>query len=323
MEYKDYYKILGVDRKADADAIKQSYRRLARKYHPDVSKEANAEEQFKNVQEAYEVLKDKEKRAAYDELGADWKAGQDFRPPPGWDANANFRHAGGGRGQQFTEEDMGQFSDFFSNMFGRGQTGGFDGQHGHGFRQRGGDQRAKIQISLSEAYHGGARNIQLQMPEIDTDGRMSHKLRTLKIVIPAGAAQGQQLRLGGQGAPGVGGGSSGDLYLEIEITDHPLFTLQGRDVYLTLPVTPWEAALGAEIKIPTLGGSVGLKLKPDSQSGQKLRLKGRGMPGKPVAGDQYAVLQIQTPAAHSEEQKRIYQQMATTMPFNPRKDWVV
>ena len=323
MEYKDYYKILGVDRKADGDAIKQAYRRLARKYHPDVSKEPNAEEQFKNVQEAYEVLKDKEKRAAYDELGSNWQAGQDFRPPPGWDANANFRHAGGARGQQFSEEDLGQFSDFFSNMFGRGRQGGFDEYAEQSFSQRGSDQHAKIQITLNEAYHGGSRNIQLQMPEMDEHRRMTHKLRTLKVIIPAGAAQGQQLRLTGQGAPGMGGAPNGDLYLEMHITDHPLFTLQGRDVYLTLPVTPWEAALGAEIKIPTLGGMVDLKLNPDSQSGQKLRFKGRGMPGKPVAGDQYAVLQIQTPAPHNDEQKRLYQQMATSMPFNPRKDWVV
>lgn len=326
MEYKDYYKILGVDRKADEATIKQAYRRLARKYHPDVSKEPNAEEQFKNVQEAYEVLKDKEKRAAYDELGSQWQAGQDFRPPPGWDANTRFRHAGGGaHGAQFSEEDLGQFSDFFANIFG-GRGGGFQQQQGfhqRGFQQRGADQHARIQVTLEEAFHGGARTLQLQMPEVDAHGNMTHKLRTLKVTIPAGAAQGQQLRLNGQGAPGHGGAPNGDLYLEIEIKPHPLYSLQGRDVYLTLPVTPWEAALGAEIKIPTLAGPVGLKLAADSQSGQKLRLKGRGMPGKPVAGDQYAVLQIQTPAPHNEEQKNLYQQMATSMPFNPRKDWVV
>lgn len=315
MEYKDYYKILGVDKKADEATIKQAYRRLARKFHPDVSKEPNAEEQFKNVQEAYEVLKDKDKRAAYDELGSNWQAGQDFRPPPGWDANAHFRHGSRGQ-QQFNEEDLGQFSDFFANMFGGGRQGGFAGGQGRpGFKQRGGDQHAKIQVPLNEAFHGATRTIQLQMPD--------HQLRTLKVMIPAGAQQGQQLRLQGQGLPGINGGPNGDLFLEIEIQKHPLFSLQGRDVYITLPVTPWEAALGAEIKIPTLGGPVGLRLNPDSQSGQKLRLKGRGMPGKPAAGDQYAVLQIQTPAPHNDEQKNLYKQMATTMPFNPRKDWVV
>jgi curved DNA-binding protein len=320
MEYKDYYKILGVDRKADADAIKNAYRRLARKYHPDVSKEPNAEEQFKNVQEAYEVLKDKEKRAAYDELGSNWKAGQDFRPPPGWDGQRAHSQYGGAGGQQFSEDDMGQFSDFFSNIFGS-QGGGR--RSSRSFKQRGSDQHAKIAVTLEDAYRGVSRTIQMQMPEVDAEGRMQQKLRTLKVTIPAGASEGQQLRLAGQGGPGAGGGPNGDLYLEIGIEPHRLFTLQGRDVYLTLPVTPWEAALGAEIKIPTLGGPVGLKLGPDSQSGQKLRLKGRGMPAKPTAGDQFAILQIQTPAPHTDEQKQIYKKMAETMPFNPRKDWVV
>ncbi len=172
MEYKDYYKILGVDRKADADAIKQSYRRLARKYHPDVSKEKNAEEQFKNVQEAYEVLKDKEKRAAYDELGSNWKAGQDFRPPPGWDARAHAQHAGRGQGQQFSEEDLGGFSDFFSNIFGQRARGGFGGRASEEFSQRGNDQHAKIAVTLEEAFRGGSRTIQLQMPELNEYGHM-------------------------------------------------------------------------------------------------------------------------------------------------------
>ncbi|HTM63550.1 MAG TPA: DnaJ C-terminal domain-containing protein [Gammaproteobacteria bacterium] len=322
MEYKDYYKILGVERGADADAIKHAYRRMARKYHPDVSKEKNAEEQFKNVQEAYEVLKDPEKRSAYDALGSNWKAGQEFRPPPGWDADKRFHQAGG---RQFSEEDLHDFSDFFSNIFGGGggAHAGFGRRSAHEFRQRGNDQHAKILVTLDEAFAGGERTIQLQVPEIDAEGRIQQKVRTLKVIIPSGAVQGQQLRLAGQGGPGIGGGPNGDLYLEIDIQNHPLFTLQGRDIYMTLPVTPWEAALGAEIKIPTLGGPVGLKLTPDSQSGQKLRLKGRGMPGKPAAGDQYAVLQIQTPSPHNDEQKRIYQDMAAAMPFNPRKDWVV
>lgn len=321
MEYKDYYKILGVDRNTDEAAIKQAYRRLARKYHPDVSKEPNAEEHFKNVQEAYEVLKDKEKRAAYDALGSNWQAGQEFRPPPGWESGGSrFYHAG--NGGQFSEEDLHGFSDFFANIFG-GRHEGFGRHAAQAFRQRGADQHAKIQVTLEEAYKGASRTIQLQMPEVDEHGRVQQKLRTLKVIIPAGAVQGQQLRLAGQGGSGMGGGPNGDLYLEIDILNHSLFALQGHDIYLTLPVTPWEAALGAEIKIPTLGGPVGLKLKPDSQSGQKLRLKGRGMPAKPAHGDQYVVLQIQTPAPHNENQKQIYQQMADAMPFNPRKDWVI
>lgn len=318
MEYKDYYKILGVEKSASQDDIKQSYRRLARKYHPDVSKEANAEDKFKDLQEAYEVLKDKEKRSAYDQLGSNWKQGQEFRPPPGWDAKSRFYTSNDG--SDFSENDMGGFSDFFSNLFGRSQRRQTGEEFG-GFRQRGSDQQAMIQIPLEEAFNGTVRSLQLQVPEMDASGRMRQSTRTIKVTIPAGASQGQKLRLAKQGAPGMGGADAGDLYLEIDIQPHPLFSLKGNDVYLTLPVTPWEAALGAEIKIPTLGGRVGLKLAPNSQSGQKLRLKGRGMPGKPAVGDQYAILQIHTPPAHTDEQKQIYEKMAQAMPFDPRKDW--
>lgn len=323
MEYKDYYAALGVKKDASQDEIKHAYRRLARKYHPDVSKEMNAEEKFKNLQEAYEVLKDPEKRSAYDQLGSNWKAGQDFRPPPGWDSNTRFYTSEDGGG--FADADMGGFSDFFSQLFGRGgqarghtRAGGFEG-----FQQRGNDQQAKINISLEDAFRGTQKTLQLQMPEMDASGRMQHNLRTIKVNIPAGAMPGQKLRLAGQGAPGYGGAPAGDLYLEIEIDPHPYYTLQGHDIYLTLPVTPWEAALGASVKVPTLGGTVGLKLAPGSQSGQKLRLKGRGLPVKPTAGDQYAVLQIHTPQPHGDEQKQVYERMAQLMPFDPRKDWKV
>lgn len=316
MEYKDYYAVLGVDKKASQDDIKHAYRRLARKYHPDVSKESNAEEKFKNLQEAYEVLKDPEKRSAYDQLGSNWKAGQEFRPPPGWNANTHFYTSGDGQG--FSEEDLGGFSDFFSQLFGRaghGQRGGFHGREEfREFKQRGSDQHAKINISLSEAFHGTSKTFQLQIHD---------QVRTIKVNIPAGAAQGQQLRLANQGNPGMGGAPAGDLYLEIDIQSDPLYSLKGRDVYITLPVTPWEAALGADIRVPTLAGPVGLKLAPGSHSGQKLRLKGRGMPGKPASGDQYAILQIDTPPAHTDEQRQLYQKMAQVMPFNPRKDWPV
>jgi curved DNA-binding protein len=298
MEYKDYYAVLGVDKKASADDIKHAYRKLARKYHPDVSKETNAEEKFKNVQEAYEVLKDAEKRASYDQLGSNWKAGQDFRPPPGWQGQGH-----GQQGSPFEDADMGDYSDFFSQIFGRNRRQ-------QNFKQRGADQQAKITISLHDAYRGATKTLQLQ----------SH---AIKVNIPAGSSEGQQLRLAQQGSPGMGGGPNGDLYLEIHIEPDPLFSLQGSDVYVTLPITPWEAALGASIKIPTLGGTVGMKLAPNAQSGQKIRLKGRGMPAKPIAGDQYAIVQIQTPVPHTEEQKQFYQKMADTMPFNPRKDWPV
>lgn len=323
MEYKDYYSILGVAKTASQDDIKKSYRRLARKYHPDVSKEKNAEEQFKNVQEAYEVLKDPEKRKAYDTLGSNWKQGQDFRPPPGWGENMHFYSNGPGGGE-FSEEDLGGFSDFFSQLFGRARGGGGRRAHGFeggGFQQRGQDQRAAIRIPLREAYSGVSKTIQLQVPEVDAQGNVHPGIRTLKVTIPPGAKEGQQLRLANQGSPGYGGGPAGDLYLEIEIEPDSLFTLKGNDVYITLPVTPWEAALGADIKIPTLGGQVGLKLAPNSQSGQKLRLKGRGMPAKPAPGDQYAIIQINTPPAHTEEQKTVYKKMAEALPFNPRTNW--
>lgn len=316
MEYKDYYKVLGVEKTASDDDIKQAYRRLARKYHPDVSKEANAEDKFKDLQEAYEVLKDAEKRKAYDQLGSNWKQGQEFRPPPDWDANSRFYSS-----SDFSDSDMGGFSDFFANLFGgRGQRPGRG--HGDRFSQRGQDQQAKVSVTLEEAYNGTTRTIQMQMPEIDANGQMHNALRTIKVTIPKGATEGQQLRLAKQGGPGIGGGPAGDLYLEIEIKPHSLFSLKGNDVYLTVPVTPWEAALGTAINIPTLGGRVGLKLAPNSQTGLKLRLKGRGMPGKPAAGDQYAVLQIMTPPAKTDEQKQLYEKMGHVMPFNPRKDWL-
>lgn len=317
MEYKDYYKILGVDKKASQEDIKKAYRRLARKYHPDVSKEPNAEEQFKNVQEAYEVLKDPEKRSAYDQLGSNWKAGQEFRPPPDWNSHTRFYTNQG----EFTEADMGGFSDFFTNLFGRSR--GFGREEYEGFSQRGADQHAKVNITLEEAFRGVARTLQLQIPEVDASGRVHHKLRTLKINIPAGASQGQQLRLAGQGGPGISNGPAGDLYLEIDIQPHAIFSLQGKDVYITLPVTPWEAALGAEIKVPTLGGTVGLKLAAGSESGQKLRLKGRGMPSKSAAGDQYAIVQIDTPPAKTDESRQLYEKMAQLMPFNPRQHWSI
>lgn len=334
MEYKDYYKILNVDKKASEAEIKQAYRRLARKFHPDVSKEKNAEEQFKNVKEAYEVLKDPAKRQAYDQLGSNWQAGQEFRPPPGWEGG-NFRYSSGEPGD-FSYEDLGGggFSDFFSQLFGGGRSrtrkaqSGFQGhQHQGGafdfqeFQQRGRDQHAKVNLSLEEAFRGGSKTIHLQIPEMDSSGRIQHKTRTLKITIPAGATTGQQLRLTGQGEPGINGGPAGDLYVELHLEPHHLFSVQGKDIYLTLPVTPWEAALGAQIKVPTLGGSVDLKLQPGSQTGQKLRLKGRGLPSKHTPGDQYAIVQILTPPAQTDAQRQVYQNMATILPFNPRAGW--
>lgn len=313
MEYKDYYKTLGISRTATPDEIKRSYRKLARKYHPDVSKEKNAEEQFKAVQEAYEVLKDTKKREAYDQLGSDWRSGQDFRPPPNWQESANFG------GANFSDINSEEFSDFFSSLFGQRGQGSFRGRHA-GFKQRGQDEHAKITVPLEDAFHGASKTIRLVTHEMGPDGRMHAKPHTLKITIPTGVTSGQQLRLANQGSPGIGGAPAGDLYLEIEIEPNPIFTLQGRDVYLTLPITPWEAALGAKVTIPTLGGNVEMKIAPNSQAGQKLRLKGRGLSSKTESGDQYALLQIVTPPAQTEAQRELYEKMAAAMPFNPREN---
>lgn len=315
MEYKDYYKVLGVSRDATPDVIKRAYRKLARKYHPDVSKEANAEEHFKEVQEAYEVLKDEKKRASYDQLGSQWKSGQEFRTPPGWQG------FGDGSGSFYTEDISGagggNFSDFFEAIFGRTAQSGH-----HRARpvraQRGRDEHAKIRITLNEAFQGGSQTIYFKVPELDAKGQLNEVTRTLKITIPPGIISGQQLRLSHQGGKGKNGGPNGDLFLEIDIEPHPYFTLQARNVYLTLPITPWEAALGAKIKVPTLGGAVDLKITPGSQAGQTLRLKGRGLPGKPDAGDQYILLQILTPPAKTDTARHLYEQMAKELPFDPR-----
>ncbi|HID49595.1 MAG TPA: J domain-containing protein [Chromatiales bacterium] len=313
MKYKDYYEIMGVSRDATQDEIKRAYRKLARKYHPDVSKEADAEARFKEVGEAYEVLKDPEKRAAYDQLGTNWQAGQEFHPPPGWDAG--FEFSGGG----YTEADAAHFSDFFEDLFGRGGVHGFHtGRGQREFHGKGQDHHARILIRLEDAYRGSERAITLRVPEVDASGHVVTRDRTLQVKIPKGITRGQRIRLRGQGAPGVGQGEAGDLYLEVEFEPHPFYRVEGRDIYLDLPVTPWEAALGATVAIPTLGGTVDLKIPPGSQTGRKLRLKGRGLPGTPP-GDQYVILQIETPPAKDDKARALYQRMQQEMNFNPRR----
>ncbi len=317
MEYKDYYATLGVDKKATADDIKQAYRRLARKFHPDVSKEANAEDKFKSVQEAYEVLKNPEKRAAYDQLGSNWQAGQEFRPPPNWEGARSGRQQGE---HQFSAEEMAGFSDFFSNLF-RGQRGSRQYADEGDFKQRGADQQAIITLTLEEAFHGASKTFQLQVPEFTADGQVQQHIKTIKLTIPAGTMPGQQLRLAGQGGPGFNGGPAGDLFLTTEILPHPLYQLDGKDIYLTLPISPWEAALGTQVTLPTLAGKVELKVPAGASAGQKLRLKGRGMPAKPTAGDQYAVVQIVVPPVTTPEQKALFETLAQKIPFNPRQQW--
>jgi len=311
MEFKDYYQILGVPREATQDDIKRAYRKLARKYHPDVSKEKDAEARFKEVGEAYEVLKDPEKRAAYDQVGKQWKAGQEFHPPPDWSREFDFR--GGG----FTEADPSRFSDFFRSIFGHGGRGGEHFEHAT-FRARGSDQHAKILVDLEDAYHGATRTITLTIPELDAQGNIVGQLRTLNVKIPKGIMAGQRIRLAGQGGAGFGGGPNGDLYLEVEFQPNPLFRAEKHDIYLELPVTPWEAALGTTVVAPTLGGKVELKIPPGSQTGAKLRLKGRGLPGK-TPGDQYVVLRLVTPPADTPEAKALYRTMAEKLPLNPRE----
>ena len=313
MEFKDYYQVMGVKKDATQDEIKRAYRKLARKFHPDVSKEANAEAKFKELGEAYEVLKDPEKRAAYDQLGSQYAAGQDFRPPPGWDAGFEFRDAGG------EEHDLGGFSDFFESLFGgaarRPQTGG--ARRTREFRMRGEDHHAKIMVELEDSYGGASRAITLQVPEVTGDGHVRTRARTLNVRIPKGVRQGQQIRLAGQGGPGFGGGEAGDLYLEIEFNPRGRYRVDGADVYLELPVAPWEAALGATVKAPTPAGAVDLKIPPNSQGGQKLRLKGRGIPAR-EPGDFYVELRIALPRADSDEARDAYRAMQSEFAFNPR-----
>ena len=312
MEFRDYYEIMGVARDATQDDIKRAYRKLARKYHPDVSKEADAEARFKEVGEAYEVLKDPEKRTAYDQLGANWKAGQDFRPPPDWDQGFEF-HGGG-----FTGADAAGFSDFFESLFGRGSVGaGFGGARAGGFHAHGEDAQARVVIDLEDAYQGATRTLTLKHTELGNDGRPQLRERTLNVRIPKGVRQGQQIRLSGQGDPGIGQGKAGDLYLEVTFRPHAHYHVEGADVFLDLPVAPWEAALGATVKVPTPTGAVDLKIPAGSSNGRKLRLKGRGIPAR-TAGDMYVVLQVALPAADSEADRAAYRAFEQAMAFNPR-----
>ncbi|MDY0389725.1 DnaJ C-terminal domain-containing protein [Desulfobulbus oligotrophicus] len=309
MEYKDYYKILDVSRDATQDQIKQAYRKVARKYHPDVSKETNAETKFKEIGEAYEVLKDPEKRAAYDKFGTNWQHGQDFETPPNWDAGFEFSGTG------YSAGDAGDFSDFFEALFGHART---ESRQDRNVRMRGSDQHAKIVIPIADAYHGSRQTITLSRPVVDTTGRVTTRPHILHVTIPKGIVAGQRIRLEGQGSPGYGENMGGDLYLEISFQEDRLFHAEKRDIHLTLPISPWEAALGAKVTVPTLGGNVQLKIPPGSQAGKKLRLKGRGLCTASLLGDQIVTLQIVVPEAQNEEQRALYRTMAEKMAFNPR-----
>ncbi len=318
MEYQDYYKVLGVARTSTAEEIKKSYRRLARKYHPDVSKEKDAEQKFKEVQEAYEVLKDPEKRAAYDQLGSDWKSGQQFRPPPDWASGFEFSGRSGARapGGAHVFEEQG-FSDFFSSLFGGAAPFAAAGRRQ---QQAGRDHHARIEIDLEEAFGGGTRTLELKRPELESDGTLELRSHAVRVTIPAGVADGQLIRLAGQGEAAPGGGRAGDLYLEVHVRPHRLYQLDGRDVILPLPVAPWEAALGARVTVPTLGGAVDMQVPAGAQSGQKLRLRGRGLPGSPP-GDEYVQLKVVLPPANSPASRALYEEMRSKLAsFDPRAD---
>jgi curved DNA-binding protein len=317
VEYKDYYKTLGVSRDASREDINRAYRKLARKYHPDLNKEAGAEEKFKEINEAYEVLKDPDKRKKYDQLGSRWQEGQDFRPPPGWDFH--FEKRPDGRSQQFySKGDV--FSDFFESLFGGAFHQGprtTDSREPFTGGRRSANHETTLRISLEEAYRGGTKFITLESQHVSTDGNISVQPKRLEIKIPRGILQGQKIRLAGQG--GMEGRTDGDLYLKIEIDPHPRFRLEGRHLHTDLALTPWEAALGGQVQVPSLDGSVTLTVPKGTQSGQKLRLKGKGMPNpKGVAGDLYVTAKIKVPKRLSRKERELYEKMRKVSSFNPR-----
>jgi curved DNA-binding protein len=307
MEFKDYYATLGVEKTATADDIKKAYRRLARRYHPDVSKEPDAAERMSAINEANTVLSDPEKRAAYDALGRR-PPGQDFRPPPDWDAGFEFSGDESAPGQD-------EFSDFFANLFGRAARA----RRGpEAASMRGGDHHAKVVIDLADAYHGATRAVTLRSARLDTQGHVVTEERTLDVTIPRGVRAGQHIRLRGQGAPGYGGGPAGDLYLEIEFRPDDRYAVDGRDVTQRVPVAPWEAALGASIEVATPSGPVEVTVPANSPSGRRLRLRGRGIPGAPP-GDLYLELDLVLPPADTEAARELYRTMERDMKFNPRQ----
>ncbi len=317
MEFKDYYTTLGIERDATQDEVKRAYRKLARKFHPDINKEADAENRFKEVGEAYEVLQDTEKRAAYDKFGQNWQAGQNFDPPSDWDNG--FEFTGGG----YTENDSSQFSDFFESLFGAqgadGGAGPFTGQQRQ-YSGKGQDLHAKISINLEDSYQGTKQSLTLQRPAVNESGHVITRPHTLEVNIPKGVTEGQRIRLAGQGAEGMGNGTNGDLFLEIVFKHHAHFTPDKRDIMLTLPISPWEAALGATIPVPTLGGKVELTIPAGSQTGKKLRLKGRGLSTAKQVGNQYVTLAIMVPKAETETETELFRNMEKQMSFNPRSN---
>ena len=305
MEFKDYYQALGVPRDAPVEEVKKAYRKLARKYHPDVSKEPGAEARMKEVNEAYAVLSDPEKRAAYDQLGSGYQPGQDFRPPPNWDTGFEFS---GGR---FSGAEAADFSDFFSELFGR-MGGRAAGAHG-------GDHHARILLDLEDSFTGATRQVSLRVPKVDANGRVALETRTLNVRIPKGIREGQIIRLAGQGAGGMGDGKPGDLLLEVSFRAHARYRADGRDLHVTLPVAPWEAALGAVVPVETPDGTLNVRIPAGAQSGQQLRVRGKGIPADPP-GDLYLEIQVVLPDASTPKARELYETMARDLAFDPRAD---
>ncbi|MGE3539384.1 MAG: DnaJ C-terminal domain-containing protein [Candidatus Tectimicrobiota bacterium] len=312
MEFKDYYTVLGVAKNASQDDIQREYRKLARTYHPDVNKTAEAEEKFKDIGEAYEVLKDPDKRAKYDRYGAAWKAAQQSggTPPPGYE---DVWFDLGKTGDFFFAGSSG-FSSFFEQLFGAasGRPRASAGPQGWNWQRPGADREAPLALTLEEAAYGGEREVALS-------GSASGTQKTYRVHIPQGIRPGQRIRLAGQGEPGSGSGKAGDLYLTVDLLPHPLFRLEGKDLYTTLPVTPWEAALGAEVTLPTLDGAVNVKVPAGSSSGRKIRLRGKGFPGlQGGTGDLYAEISVRVPETLSAEEKKLFEQLADVSQFTPR-----
>jgi curved DNA-binding protein len=317
MQFKDYYAVLGVPRDATAEDIKKAFRKLARKYHPDVSKEADAEARMKDVNEAYAVLSDPEKRAAYDQLGKGYRPGEEFRPPPDWDAGFEFS------GHGFSPHEAADFSEFFSQIFGGlGGARGFRASAERGgsgaFRAQGEDHHAKVYLDIEDAFTGATRQIGLRVPQVDGQGRVTLASRTLNVKIPKGVREGQIIRLVGQGAPGLGGGPAGDLLLEVHFKPHPRFRAEGRDLHLTLPVAPWEAALGAVVSVDLPSGPVKVRIPEGAQSGKSMRVRGKGIPGEPP-GDLLLEVQVVLPPADTPKARALYEQMARELAFDPRR----
>lgn len=315
MQFKDYYASLGVTRDATAEEIKKAFRKLARKYHPDVSKEPDAEVRMKEINEANAVLSDPEKRAAYDQLGSNHQSGQDFKPPPDWDAGFEFSDHG---------RSGAEFSDFFEQLFGRmggrmgGMQGGFNTHAGGGFQMRGEDHHAKVLLDIEDSFTGATKQITLRATQIDAQGRPSVVPRTLNVKTPKGVSAGQTIRLAGQGSPGHGGAPAGDLLLEVQFHPHAQLRCEGRDLHMSLRVAPWEAALGTTLPVELPDSSIKVRIPAGAQSGQQLRVRGKGIPSTPP-GDLLLDIQVVLPSANTPQARELYETMARELDFNPRE----